>query len=825
MRRLEYPLYQNGYINRFLTAGVFVKKSPYSDATLQGRVNEWLIKGPAIHDHPDRAKFIAKRIGSIPEYISFENVYSGDEVTAMNENRTVSVYFPFGNTGVDCSAFYSNPAFIRCYACSFVYAPAAENSDLLISTCGAMTLWINDRLVTDYTPFERNVCHTAKVKAPLEKGFNKFVICFDDLAERDTDFGFRIRYLGEQELTINIPVRDSVEPEEVYRAEESLSGMYFDKECYRHEPVGLNITSFTDKKADIKILSDRAKMKDSYELIPGTDRIMLFDGENNPSGFCHFEVKVNVSGLRMSKVIGTYCLNDDFDIPCGKTYLERKMLVQDIIANEKGDDEYSMLINLLRNTPLDNTDDIIRGHLDWIVNKKDCSDFRMIIVAYAYARFKHLLSETIADEMKSAMLGYRYWCDEPGNDVMWFFSENHAILFHVSQYIAGTSLPDEVFTVSKMTGKQAAAKAEGLLNEWFDMFFNEFVSEWNSSTYVPVDVTALAYLYDFTPKTCGLHIKAKKALDMLAFSFAVYEHDGVIQSTFGRTYEKELKGCYSSGMPSLLYLLYGTGHMNKHFRALTPLVICDYEPPCEYEKYTGLDGSKELVYCNTQGIDNLVNLYLYKNAAVSLSTAVNYNPYGAGYQENITEASIDGIAQVFINHPGETAVYGKGRPGLWAGNGCLPKAMQYENIGILHYHIGDEYLIDYTHAYAPLMEFDDCAMGGNAIALAKNGGFIGIKAKNGISVTGSGPCRNRELVSPGRDNVWVIKVGTPKEYDNVGELLKDMERMTIDVAEGRVIVTDEDRTYVMEGNDLFVNGNKAFDYPMGVMGTPRMKGL
>ena len=51
------------------------------------------------------------------------------------------------------------------------------------------------------------------------------------------------------------------------------------------------------------------------------------------------------------------------------------------------------------------------------------------------------------------ILNFRYWIDEPGNDVMWFFSENHALLFHICQYYAGTLYPNEVFTCSGRTGR------------------------------------------------------------------------------------------------------------------------------------------------------------------------------------------------------------------------------------------------------------------------------------------------------------------------------------------------------------------------------------
>lgn len=825
MKYLEYTLFQNGYINRFIKTGVFSKESPYSKATLSGRVNEWLVKGPSIHDHPDRVKAVAQRTGNVPPYIDFEGALPGDEITCFEKKDKLSVYFPFGNTAVEDSSFYRNPAFLRCYGFTYINIPSEETAGLLISTCGALTLWVNDELITDYSPLERNVEHSERIEVTFKEGLNKIVVCLEDLAERDTDFRFRLRYLGLQDVKINLPVRDETDLEAVYKAEKSLSEMYFDKDAYVSEQIWLNIDSFSDMPIYLKILSDRCAPRDKYLLNPGEKKLLLLDKDEIPSGFCHFMVIMNVSGLRLSKVIGTYSFKNKYEDLSKETYAERKELVADIIAKKGGTNEYSMVVNLDRGTPLPNTDEILRDHLAWIVKKQDCSDFRMIIVAYVYANYRHLLSEEIIDEIEKAILEYRYWIDEPGDDVMWFFSENHAILFHVSEYIAGTSMPDATFTVSGLKGEEVVKKAEKLLNEWFDTFFDEFVTEWNSSTYVPVDVTAVAYLYDFTKPGTKLHEKAKKALDMLALSFAVNEHKGNILTSFGRTYEKELKGSYSTGMPSLLFLWFNAGHMNETFRALTPLVLGDYEPPKEYEAYTKISGGKELIERNTQGIDKYVNLYLYKNSETVLSTAVEFNPYKKGYQENIVTAAIDGIAQVFINHPGETMNYGSGRPGLWAGNGCLPEAVQHENVSILRYRISEDNLVDYTHAYAPLMEFDEYVIKGNAIALRKGDGYIGLKAQNGLIVNKSGPCRDRELISPGRENVWVVKVGKASEYKDINELITEMDRISIEVTEKTLRVKDRTLEYVLENKELHVNGKKAFDYPMGVIETPIVKGL
>ena len=198
---------------------------------------------------------------------------------------------------------------------------------------------------------------------------------------------------------------------------------------------------------------------------------------------------------------------------------------------------------------------------------------------------------------------------------------------------------------------------------------------------------------------------------------------------------------------------------------------------------------------------------------------MGFRPYGPGYQENIVQADLDGTAQVFINHPGETEIYGNGRPGFWAGNGCLPLAVQYRNISILEYHIDSGSRLDFTHAYIPLSEFESFKLSGRSAALEKDGGFIGVRALNGLHRQTEGHCRNREFISPGRDNVWVLKVGACGEYRNVDELLDDMERMEISMGEdGKVTVTDGTSRYEIENNKLYVNGESVHHYPLDVAG-------
>ena len=94
------------------------------------------------------------------------------------------------------------------------------------------------------------------------------------------------------------------------------------------------------------------------------------------------------------------------------------------------------------------------------------------------------------------LLGYRYWTDEPGNDVMWFWSENHALCFHTAQYLAGQLFPDALFANSGRTGVAQAEIGRQRLEAWLaDIEANGFI-EWNSPAYYPIDAIGLLALYE-----------------------------------------------------------------------------------------------------------------------------------------------------------------------------------------------------------------------------------------------------------------------------------------------------------------------------------------
>lgn len=141
---------------------------------------------------------------------------------------------------------------------------------------------------------------------------------------------------------------------------------------------------------------------------------------------------------------------------------------------------------------------------------------------------------------------------------MWFYSENHALMFHTCQLLAGELYPSETFSNSGMTGLQMQQKAKGLLLEWFRGFLNEGFTEWNSSAYLPIDLLAWpASMPGRRTESCG-HWQ-NGAWDYVFYLLAVHSRKGFFAGSSGRTYLKEQFGNWSNCTSFMSWIGYGCG--------------------------------------------------------------------------------------------------------------------------------------------------------------------------------------------------------------------------------------------------------------------------
>lgn len=178
----------------------------------------------------------------------------------------------------------------------------------------------------------------------------------------------------------------------------------------------------------------------------------------------------------------------------------------------------------------------IDAAIDKMEQRLDTSDF----TANGLVRMLYLddetggLGDTYRQRLDDTMLGFKYWLDEPGDDEMAYWTENHQILFHVAEYLMGQRHPDEVFENSGMTGAEHMAHARPRILRWMHMRGRWGFSEWHSPVYFNEDIPPLLNLYDFADDE-ELRRGAAVVLDLIAIDLATNMYDTAFATTAGRT--------------------------------------------------------------------------------------------------------------------------------------------------------------------------------------------------------------------------------------------------------------------------------------------------
>lgn len=129
---------------------------------------------------------------------------------------------------------------------------------------------------------------------------------------------------------------------------------------------------------------------------------------------------------------------------------------------------------------------------DYMGHRFDCSDFRAQMLFKIYKDCGDTLSDRCKMLIRDTFLGFKYFMDEPGDDSMCYWSENHQLLFAVSEYLAGQEWPDAVFSNNGMTGRAHAEKALARIRAWMEQRFLYGFSEYLSNNYLAEDISPMA---------------------------------------------------------------------------------------------------------------------------------------------------------------------------------------------------------------------------------------------------------------------------------------------------------------------------------------------
>ncbi|HVJ98062.1 MAG TPA: hypothetical protein VNC41_14630, partial [Acidimicrobiia bacterium] len=173
---------------------------------------------------------------------------------------------------------------------------------------------------------------------------------------------------------------------------------------------------------------------------------------------------------------------------------------------------------------------------------EDTTDFDMLYLMNLWYGYGKQLPEATRAAIEARFHSFKYWYTEPTPegivDNKYYWSENHRIIFHTIEYLAGHAFPDDTFTNDGRTGQAHADTAKARILEWLDEKVRFGFTEWHSDVYYQKDLTPLLTLVEFAPDP-DIARRAGMLLDVFLLDIALHLHRGNFGATHGRSYMKD----------------------------------------------------------------------------------------------------------------------------------------------------------------------------------------------------------------------------------------------------------------------------------------------
>lgn len=783
----------------------------------QGFVTNWLICGPVCNSYspPDNlAKAWTDQLGYEKTLRSIfyphlsEQPFFPHAIGQTGSNGAVWQYYYHHNSSfVDLSSVHRNPTSIRLDAVTVLNSKSEQMVDAVFWTYGALDVWLNGQHVLyPSDPVYKPIAHY-NVKLALKKGENKIYIVMHNLGVRDTRNIFALQLKETYDVSISLP--DDNELPRFIAAQEWLNGLF----C-------TNGYLYSEKN-----VPENAFIKTQNTIYPLTG--------NSPWK------------IDQAHAVITVC------VKIADSYLERKMELLEHITRKYIQEQSNHYLQFLKrfasekNQPRENgacfsvfhvlarlalglstqeDELLLMDDLDYIENRGDCADF--LVIGFIRLLHNYSVNPVLYNRIKTVLLGFRYWMDEPGTDGMCFWSENHALMFYGAQLVVGKMFENELFTCSNRTGAQQEEIARQRCLNWLQDVENCGVEEFNSASYMPVTLAALLNLVDYAPQEFSL--RAKNILDSLLCQLCCHVFDQSVISPQGRVYRDVIHPCQQT-VQTLLHLIDPTlPYSSKESIWCVCFETSKYQFPVQLKElmkkekdisYISGNARIELkkekdyiltsVRCPRESNDSpdWINLCFVPNADRNTNTYVKslnerfhgttvFEPGVYGYQQHLWYAALSSQAVVFVNHPGTDTDFDHMRPGYWFGNGVMPAVLQKGNVLGAIYKIPKNNPITFTHTFWPMCQFDHTEQNNHWMFARLNDGFIGLWC-SGKQIIHQDALTNAEYRCYGSEMAYFCVCGSRTDFlwDGFKEYCSSLEPL-YDANTGKLTANNYELTYV-----------------------------
>ncbi|ODT50160.1 hypothetical protein [Devosia sp. 63-57] len=709
-------------------------------------------------------------VGDLPCRVATWRDVATRTVALQTDWPVESLNLPGSNRRVEFTQFRYRPTRLSRWCRTRIAAPEDRYCSFRLTTCGAIHIWVDGVLAARFEPFTRNQAQETVVHLPIKAAGSEVIVLSEDMAERDTNWFFELSLVDQVRLDIFLPGAEVGEQAEALKAlaaqvrcrgdvvsEDDDIVLIFDTAPSMDVEIEVTVASTSHGHANA--LNRRVTLK------AGATEVFVCHGREVPDGYYNVPLMFSIGPSRVERVIGCAVLHAlvPGDIP--GDLAGRKQLALEHAARH-GENRMGTVVALLETGRGDDPRirPILEDTLQSIEERHDCADFVAVPLLWAYHRHAPDFPQDLRRRTETVLQGFRYWVDEPGNDVMWFWSENHALCFHVSQLLAGLAWPDAIFSASGRSGRQQAEVALERLGLWLDAVEEDGLAEWNSSAYYPVDFIGLLALAELAPE--AISGRARGLCDRIFTMLALHTLNAVPAGSIGRAYDKELRAGPLTELAPFAAVAFGKGWLNSGVASLPLFAAGRYEPPTDLWRHAQPARGETISAQYRQGFGPAALLTLHKTEGIQLSTNSGARAGGYGHQQHVIDLRFAShpMARSWINHPGEDDPWGNQRPSYWAGNGNLPRVLQDGGTALVLYRLDADARLDFTHIYAARSGVEH-HLDGDTLILKAGQALVGYKATSPLIPVTTGPGAGLEYRQIGRQQGWAVITANGQDLD------------------------------------------------------------
>lgn len=667
---------------------------------------------------------------------------------------------------VDWSDFFRTPHYRCALAATSLEVDQAEWRTLEFACTGPFVLWLDGEEVARSTRVSYMEPEVQRVRVRLHSGITTVHVATWQVALRECRQIFSLRVDG---LPVRVVIPSPGADETVSRWGEGV----LEQVALRSWAVdGDTVDLHTVPELRLRVRVDDGEWMPVRADVEGCVSVPLRDKHDNwmlSTGESQIEARLDDDRCPVSRVLRCARLPQGMNTnPSTDSSNDVRAEIIDTVATRPGLGGALARARTNPDVPLDPAD--FEDSLQLVERRGDCADFEVISLLTAWQRIPdRTWPENLRQRVRETITGCKYWITQPGLDAMCYFTENHQFVWHVAQHLAGSTFPDEQFTVDDRVGAEHADEGARRAAAWMRRKLTGGFSEFDSNAYLAIDTYALAVLIELSTDEPLTRI-ARTLLDTLLVTLASNSWRGVHGAAHGRSYVRTLRSGRFEETSPILRLIAGMGTINDSLLPVSALALStQYRvPPVVRAIATDLPEHwwGRQVYEGQLAFERDLlqrpyrsDLRLWRTPHVMLSSVTDYRAGLPGLQEHVWGATLGSECQVFITHPANADWGGSARPNSWAGHRILPRVHQHREalVGLQRFTPSDP--VQRTHLWWPKAQFDEIMQLGDWLIGQRGEGYVAVATPGGFSPVQRGDTAEQEWRPRGDGARWVACVG------------------------------------------------------------------